>query len=68
MDLEAIRKDFDLKIEGDVVVASPRTGSPLKFVKGMDFEFDRKLDILSVKVATSTDSAVMKFSNIKIDR
>ena len=68
MDLETIRKDFELKVEGDVVEATPRAASPLKFVNTMDFEFDRKLDILSVTVATEHDSAVMKFSNIRIEK
>lgn len=68
MDLDAIRKDFDLKVDGPVVEASPRAGSPLRFVKAMRFEFDRKLDIVSVMVTTETDAAVMKFSNIKLEK
>lgn len=68
MDLEAIRKDFDLKVTGDVVGATPKDDSPLKFVQTMNFEFDKKLDILSVTVATERDSAVMKFSNIRIEK
>jgi hypothetical protein len=68
MDLERLNADFELKIEGDAVAARPRGGSPLKFVKAMDFEFDKDLDILSVTVATDSDTAVMKFSNIRVDK
>ena len=68
MDLDAIRKDFSVRVDGTSVQATPLAGSPLKFVRAMDFEFDRNLDILSVVVATETDTAVMKFSNVRLEK
>jgi|GEM_PF-3907068 len=68
MDLDAMKKDFTVKVEGNTVHATPLPSSPLAFVRGMQFEFAPSLAIVSVVINTETDSAVMKFSNIRLDK
>jgi outer membrane lipoprotein-sorting protein len=68
MDVEALRKDFQLTTQGQTLTAIPKPDSPLKFVKNLAFEFSPNLDILAVSLVTESDTATLAFRNVRMEK